>query len=1635
MPHHTRNNRSRSNTRNLVTGLNTRNNRTSSSGFLYKKFDDMSAREIEVDRLDFWKSMPAIYKKAYNDSIGGMMHEMMTGEKYYDLNNIEYSQVQDVAALMLSFFASKEDIAAFAIPGGAVGKSAQLLMKAGKLGKSGLAKRKTAAVLARRGNISYKSASKIVDDVIDHGFPQAAALGTHGAFHESARRTRDEILENGETIEMMTGKKYDKFAGSRIPILGYSTTPFNLKDTNGMWKHAFSSVMSNTKPGDFAKNAFVGYVGGVSRALRVIPDELLNKGKISEMGWAYYGLKKLGTEAYRKRKTKLGHRIDRGLLYDPESKMFAGMNYEIGTFGLLAGPVYEGRRPEGADFLMAAGTVGALQTIGGAFRYGRGKTQGKLELEFSKSKTVQEAELAAKSEKFGNEIQYELLNPNVKDPPVIKGVDQKAYNQRVGEGASTTKAKREATVSLGGRKVGILDETISQDAKGNVTMKIRVGKSEASGPKGETIIKEAGTIKLDAKNTKKFFDYYVEKPGEYRAIYGSLIKKRKGETTKFDKVRNEKVIEKLYNDTKKSKNGYTKKDWDDAIGYLINNRGFARLKKIVDSGKDIKPSMLNRAEKALLAKTVDDARYINNFVNTNFWVYNATRLFNPAGIKNKDKSIVSRMFNVFKPAYDQLDDKYAKMALRMLEEVNIGTQQKTAKRYSALEKIVGLGDPGRGQFFANLFGGAAPQFSKSVTGWWKNYLEKGGAWNDFRSIQLRNEKLIKQGKKATGKQEFIDSLAKQVKSKKLTRDEKHKIQLKLELLESTQSLTNEIFFDAKSVGINVAGYVDAYVPLMFRKEILDTLYDGTNSVHQRLAKVMDVVELKDIKNFKKADLEELNKIIMEVVQPMINKAEKQMKAKSGNVNAFGAMWKKIARKRADGSDPTPYEVWATIANGMNSLTGKKFAPLEKSRRLGNFKLRDSKTFNEVFLEYGTDTSSGFYEKNFISLYQDYISGATKRIEMSRAFTPGMKLLNNLKDKIDPMNSHLITKREGFGFVQQGMDVFGYGARNEKLALEMIIEGFTGDFNFKNRTTMAKFLQSINNMEMTTKIASGFAPIVNLTQPLISTMMQSPLTALKVMTTFARNPMWGKGKNKQTMRDFIRESGSTVMTAFSEIMTNDPILQIGAAKRAVKWTETPSGTIIRDAIYGKNRNVMRSGIDVIGETGEKVLNVASNIRNNPRAAIAEVTRQASKWSGFTGINEWNQMFSAAVMEEQIRKWTKILSGDKQGFGILDTIAPNIRKKWAKNMLRKIGLSEKDVLANKQKILARDYGASKVGIAIKEKVQRGMTRYALDSQMQRSFTKDPFLFNDPNWKALFIFKRFGLRQAIFMKKEIEDQALYGNLMPILQLGTGGVAGGKFVMWAREKYTEVLTGEEQYYGLRNRKKMLDSDLMFKDYVNSLAMVGSFGMVTDMMQDSFSEEQGIPITMATRFLTPVQLDDIAKAGDAAWDIAMEGKPWWHEGYRDVPFRKAWGKTLPILGGIPSRLFRRSIETEKMTRDRVSYYKRQTVREVRSLIIAGRKEEARDIIDEFNYTFGRQWINRTGFSKVKSKLSEGLGLETSKYDSEGNLVEYIDDNGISWYRGYPSLAIKYSDYGYKAIMRELEKPEKKRQEEKVYKR
>ena len=1501
----------------------------------YKPYNKMSKEEKIRDKEKFWDSMPVWWKKGYNDSLGGMMHEMMTGQKYYDLRSAPPNQVEDFAAMFASFFASKEDLALMATSAGVANVVAKVGMsQIAKQSSKGLLKRNVAAQLAKGSNLSYKTSRVIVDDVVEQGLPQMAFLGLHDGLHKSAARLRDEMVKSGNTIELKTGKEFDRNGG----FLGGSWTD---KENFALKAYAMNEVMVNSKFKDYAKGGAMGLLGGTARALRALPSRGIEKLAAEEI----VGRKAVGEgrSVIRKGALKLLEGVT-------GKKKGAGIFYESMTFSGLQGPIYEGRAPEFSDLASGLALAGALSVPGRTMSYGKGKFNEKLGFELGKYETEQMLQLSAEAQRYGGMIRYSLLNVPTKGAkgPVIKGTNLQVKKSLEDSG---TKAPKEA---IGNRRVSVVQDSIAQDAKGNLTMKVKVGKGDG---------KQAGIMELDARNTKKFFDFYVERPNQYKKDYGLLIGKRKGELTKFDKVRNDKVIQVLEKNSKEGKNGYQKSDWDDAIRYLAGlpasgkTKGaqFKKLAAMVKSGKEVKLKDMNDATKAVLARYVDDAKYIREFVNKNALTYNVTRLFNPQGLLNKDKGFLSKALTIFKPAYSQLDSKYAKMALRMLDEVSIGAQNKTAIRYAKLDEIMGMGD-------ISVYG-------KTTARWWGKYLTEGEAWNDLNKIN----QLDRLNKNSKGRQTVINDLKKQMESGSLSKAEKDKLKLKIEFLPKMKEYTDEIFNDAKSVGIDVADYVESYVPFMFKKEVLDVLFDGTKQVEDKIKEIVGPNGLRTDKSYGKQTVKEINKAIEELVLTFDKQLKKKGKAKGSD---FKSMFNKLMETRADGTKPDAYDAYATMAMGLESLTKKQFAPLEKSRSLGNTGVKTGE-FTRIALERRPD----LYEKNIVSLFQDYTAGSTKRIEMARAFTPSYKLLDNLKNKIG--DTKIIASQ-----------LPGYSAKTEKQALELAVDIFTGDINFNKELTFSKWLQSVNNLEMLTKIASGFAPIVNVTQTTISSMIISPFAASKSMFELARNINVGKGKNKTTIREWVRETGATVRTAFEELMVADPYIQQGASTLK-KYGENPTMGLIRDVLFGSDRKqAFRNGIDFIRDSGELI---KSDKSGTVRRAIAKTTQFGAKWSGFNKINEINQVVAAASAEQLVINFTKILSGKKVGLGILDTLAPAARKRWASKSLRRMGLNEKEILANSANVIGRNYDITNV--ALKQKIQRSMVKFALDSQMQRSFTRDPFFFNDPNMKSLFLFKRFGYRQATYMKAEVEREVLDGNIMPILQLGMAGLVGGSSVMWAREKYSELITGEEQYYGRNNRRKMLEQP-DWQDFISGMGNVGSFGMITDVLND----EQ--PSRVGQRFITPVQWDDLKRVLSSANEVSSNYNL--YPNMKDVPWRKGMVKLLPILGGIPGRFLKKGVETEAMTKDRIRGNKRRVVEHIRELIEQGNNQEAVEVMDTFNLVFATKDIERGSFAKA-------FGLREDTY------------------RGYPSLRITYADFSPNIMEKRYYKSLLKEKKEKVF--
>jgi len=145
----------------------------------------------EDDKRNFFDSMPLIFKQAYNESIGGIMYEMMEGKKRFNLAEAPDSLVRDIGASILSFFASPTDMALTVGSSGTgrfVAKGA-LKASAGLAGRQGINKtatKRAAVLLSRKGNLSKKTAEGLVKDLVEQGAPQAFMIGAHDGLYDAA---------------------------------------------------------------------------------------------------------------------------------------------------------------------------------------------------------------------------------------------------------------------------------------------------------------------------------------------------------------------------------------------------------------------------------------------------------------------------------------------------------------------------------------------------------------------------------------------------------------------------------------------------------------------------------------------------------------------------------------------------------------------------------------------------------------------------------------------------------------------------------------------------------------------------------------------------------------------------------------------------------------------------------------------------------------------------------------------------------------------------------------------------------------------------------------------------------------------------------------------------------------------------------------------------------------------------------------------------------------------------------------------------------------------------------------------------------------------------------------------------------
>jgi len=411
---------------------------------------------------------------------------------------------------------------------------------------------------------------------------------------------------------------------------------------------------------------------------------------------------------------------------------------------------------------------------------------------------------------------------------------------------------------------------------------------------------------------------------------------------------------------------------------------------------------------------------------------------------------------------------------------------------------------------------------------------------------------------------------------------------------------------------------------------------------------------------------------------------------------------------------------------------------------------------------------------------------------------------------------------------------------------------------------------------------------------------------------------------------LRGASRKVVDAYMGFETTTKIA--GGTATIPNITQTFISTLPEWGTY----KVIRGGLDLMTEAGRKYAREAGIFRESmiqayagkePKGKVGRLTRKSLTAVGFMAINKFNIALAATTARHGIRA----LHEAAQGTGV--------KANWAKKRLADFGLKPTDKLTTN---------------VIAEK----SFRFAIDSQLQRNVLKDPLIANDPRWRPLWLFKRFGYRQAVFSKDMLLREAKRGNPMPVLRMAAGGLLGGEFVIWARNQIKEFLSGQPQY-----RKEDL---LTWHRVVNNIAAVGSFGVISDIMDiEKMSQLYG-----ALKFtVSPVFISDIENLGEAYLDITRD-----LEKYHDpkLTLDRNYHHVLDNLGSL-SRWTGKRLRTTPQKERGLKYAKGRERIAILDLMIEGEKDDAKRRVKLWNKNYPDNRFEAEDFSmkEIKKRLQD----------------------------------------------------------------
>ena len=671
---------------------------------------------------------------------------------------------------------------------------------------------------------------------------------------------------------------------------------------------------------------------------------------------------------------------------------------------------------------------------------------------------------------------------------------------------------------------------------------------------------------------------------------------------------------------------------------------------------------------------------------------------------------------------------------------------------------------------------------------------------------------------------------------------------------------NELYQMMKEEGIDILGFEQAYAARFLRSDIIDTIKDIRAGINKERPELMRYdTGIVGISKMSKEDAQWLSNHLDKVVA--------QNKDNPGLVEYLQTMRK-------------AYKDDALVLDDMNrhivQVASPQFNNISRSRGA-----------NITWV--GDRYSMDIFDTNAVSNLISYTEHAAQQIATTRFFG---RNFDDALAKIDDLR------------INKGDD---YSANILRDVLARVSGAIEIDplSNYKHKD----FFQAAVNFQVATKIGGGLATLVNVTQPLISSLL---LSNYRIGI-----PAYMKYFVSKDRKEMIKEFGIHKDTKFLNVM---------------------------DVLAGRTRFTEGPGDKAV----EFIL----------------------KASGFEGINRVNLGTSASVGIDMMRYLNKVANGESVMLKavplpksvkekiINDTLAGQSRTAWAKRKLfRDFGVTWR----GRKDLTAQELRSGALQFAKDSQLQRNYLKEPL-------FMTEPMVRPFIVLKT-FGFKQAKLIKDVLVK-DVEEGNVMPVIRLAIGAGIGGKAmiqsrelienlltGKDNYDWNKSKLAptgqydkdapileRVGTQFEElrpgFFGGKENYKRTDYwKELLTPTIEELGAVGAMGVVTDFMAAE-NARSNLEFVM-----TPAILDDMTSVWNGFWDVIDEQGDYGVGG----ALRRNQPRFTKLLGSNLNRLITRGVQSQKQYEDKITYQRNRVQREIIEDIINKDKLAAKQKLASWN--------------------------------------------------------------------------------------